>query len=131
MNDCSLQVKARVTVSPPRRGLLEETVGAGHMTATLKQMRAARERRWRKRVKAECMITAAQREVGVKTKSSEEHGKREESQRMDVRRQAGEDEGDGGREKLFACLIYSCHGWILTQAIWDQSLPKLGHINHN
>lgn len=49
-------------------GLLEETVGPSHMTATLKQMRAAQERRWRKRVKAECMITAAQREVGVKTK---------------------------------------------------------------
>lgn len=64
-------------IHTPPMGLLEETVGAGHMTATLKQMRAARERRWRTRAKAECMITAAQRELGVKTKSSEEHGERE------------------------------------------------------
>lgn len=44
------------------------------MTQALKQMRVKRERRRksRKRIKAECMITAAQREVRVKTKSSEE-----------------------------------------------------------
>lgn len=36
-------------------------------------MRAERERRKkRRRIKAECMITAPQREVRVKTKSSEE-----------------------------------------------------------
>lgn len=48
-----------------------KTVSPGHMTQALKQMRAAKRRR-RRRIKAEFMITAAQREVRVKTKSSEE-----------------------------------------------------------
>lgn len=42
------------------------------MTQALKQMRAEREWRRRRKIKAECMITAAQREVRVKTKSSED-----------------------------------------------------------
>lgn len=69
---CKSRRRSRFHRNPPTpdptMGLFKETVGA---TATLKKMRAARERRWRWRVKAECVITAAQRKVEGKTKSSE------------------------------------------------------------